>query len=132
MGLIVRILFLAMILSLITLFLGSFTPISPLLVNYSWYNIIFFTALTLGTGMLGHMGLSSKNNQTFLLAVLGGFLLKLVVAAGFVLVLKFAVDLEPKLFFAPFATCYILFTAIETVFLLRLNMKANAEQGKKG
>ena len=88
--------------------------------NFSWISLTFFVVLTLAMFGVGWLTVNSKNKNAFTGTILGFTLAKIVFS--FVVVLSYHQLTQPlsKAFVIPFFITYLVYTAFETWFLMKL------------
>jgi hypothetical protein len=89
--------------------------------SYFWINLVFFSCLTLLVFWGVIKILFKAPDRYFMAAVLGGFMVKIFGSLLFFLIIYFLMKPEVILFLIPFAIYYLVFTILETVFLVQIS-----------
>src|SRR5690606_38219332 len=90
-----------------------------ILSNYFWLLFIFLFFLTLIVYILSVLGIQ-KDGQTGVLSILGGIIIKFLLAAGLFLLILLKSNENQLVLGLNFFSIYLLFTVFEVIFLLRI------------
>ena len=117
-----RLFFLTLILATTILALGFDDRLIPhRWTSYLWYSLGFFSLLTAATFTLAHIGAGKKGIVIFMAVYFFIFLLRLAASAGVFIYLTDHMGLNERELIFPFLGCYILYTVMETRYLIRYN-----------
>lgn len=89
--------------------------------------ILMFIVISLAMFYVGKHTAAAENKFAFTNALMGLTMLKLVLCGGIILTYVFLGAPENKLFVIPFFTSYLLYTALEVFFLVKLAGKTSAK-----
>jgi hypothetical protein len=103
----------------------------PALADYFWVNLLFFSCLTLLVFWGVTKILFRAPDRYFLAAVLGGFMIKMFGSLLFFVIIYLLWHPEVVLFLIPFAFYYLLFTILETVFLVQISNEISKRANSK-
>ncbi len=86
----------------------------------SWLSLVFFIALSALMYFSGKKSASSANKNAFTNTVLGFTMVKMLLCAAIVLVYYNLFQPESRWFLLPFFSTYLVFTAFETYWMMKL------------
>lgn len=101
------------------LFLHRFPAFAPHQ-SFSWFSLVFFFLLTIIMYYIGRRAAQSDNQNSFINAVIGLTMLKLMLSAIIIFVYNEWAQPAGILFILPFFGIYLLFTIFETYFMMKL------------
>src|SRR5687767_6103660 len=108
----------------VLIFLSSLLNFFPEVTNFNWWNLGFFSILTLLSILLLARGINQGNSYRFVNAVMLSFTVKIFISIGYFLAIYFIFHVNPKLFLISFAIFYLIFSVFETILM------ANFSSGK--
>ena len=87
--------------------------------NFAWISLLFFTILTAIVYAMYDKGALAKSNAVFMSMVFGAFGVKMMVSVIFLIIYFFAAGRPALWFVLPFFLHYMVYTALETIFVVK-------------
>jgi hypothetical protein len=95
--------------------------LDPAVTQYSLVAVIFYALLTLVSLTLLDRALKARKPARFINALMLNFVIRLASSACMAAILVLTVDLQPAVMLIPLAAGYLIYSVLDTLWLLRLN-----------
>jgi len=93
-------------------------------------SVLFFALLTFVSVRLVQRGLKTGRPVRFVSAVMLNFIIRLLASAALVVIILLTVRPDPAALLIPFSICYLAFTVMETIWLMKLNRVPPINRGQ--
>ena len=115
----IQLLIISLVASILLFFLNQNEKLQPYS-DFSWICLTVFIFITVGMYYIGLQSVQSKNKNAFTNAALGFIMGKMMLAIMVIVFYNQLAEPETKLYIIPFFIVYVIYTAFETYFMMRL------------